>query len=161
MVIAKSTGDVDPEPTDDNNIPSNVAKGTTTTELYDNIRPGTRYESPLQQMGRVSLEEHNILKAAMDNTYEAYSLADEYSQRISALENETMQLRRAMSQLQKEKGELQGILACQRLLESSARQTIPTGKSGLSDIPDISMPIINARRYARRFFASASDFSCR
>ncbi|KAG5220528.1 hypothetical protein IMY05_C4572000100 [Salix suchowensis] len=135
MTAGQSTraGDVDHDQADDND--------TTTQACRENTPFEARYESTLQQMGEVSMEESNIYKAAVNNTYEAYSLVDEYSQRVNVLEQENLQLRRAMSQLQKEKDELQGISVCQHSLATSARQTIATVQ--------------------RVYLTSTGDFSCR
>ncbi|KAG5220439.1 hypothetical protein IMY05_C4590000800 [Salix suchowensis] len=60
-------------------------------------------------------------------TYIRRPLVDEYSQRVNVLEQENLQLRRAMSQLQKEKDELQGISVCQHSLATSAAKRLRQG----------------------------------
>ncbi|KAF9492917.1 hypothetical protein BDN71DRAFT_1509025 [Pleurotus eryngii] len=68
---------------------------------------------------------------ADDNDTTTQALVDEYLQQVNVLEQENLQLRRAMSQLQKEKDELQGISVCQHSLATSAHQTIATGPEGV------------------------------
>lgn len=134
MVVSKATGvgDVDSE---DHHIHHDAVRDTGIPAWSERTPSDERYESTLQQMAKVTMEEPNVFKVAMDNTYEAYTLMDEYSQRVTTLENERTQLLSAMSQLQKEKDELQGILTCQRSLEASARQTFSVGKPGISESP--------------------------
>ncbi|KAF4566369.1 hypothetical protein EYR36_011795 [Pleurotus pulmonarius] len=131
MVVSKATGvgDVDSE---DHHIHHDAVRDTGIPAWSQRTPSDERYESTLQQMAKVTMAEPNVLKVAMDNTYEAYTLMDEYSQRVATLENERTQLLSAMSQLQKEKDELQGILTCQRSLEASARQTFSVGPEGVS-----------------------------